>query len=653
MCLETVPGNEEGDGVALNWIEVTFVKRSEGKNVIARAAYNARERLVDERTGVVYDYRHLGEPEWRGILDPEFAPDWVTDREQLWNAVEKTEDRSKHRATAQLARDFKIALPEEFNHDQRLALTREYASEFVRKGMILDVVIHAPHAHNDERNFHVHMLATMREIGPDGFGNKVREWNQKEEFHHWKERWSALGADHLERAGFKREADRFRDGHLSRRERARRAHGRGDLELFERLLDEPERHRGPAASAMERNGIRTRQGDLNREVKARNRVRGVARDIREAYYLSADPDSFVAALEKKDMTLARITPADAVNKTVDWAFTDRFVPQYNVGEYAVVTERGHEYRLGPMTMGDSARGIAEFMKSRDGKGCPSLEAAHEEAKRRSLISKVDRDQVIEKMMETSKVVSVAIADLPPHEQAQYAYEDRQFGTVPKTFTQPKDHPRDALPYGAEMPHIRGEGKQVWWAYNSIKNPEDLQRSLEGRGLYLARVTADDERESRSEQWAAMRLGRYQPTFNEGEYLAVGTAGRIYRFNDHSLGHEFREIKAFMDQLDERPLPSLRETLNLVEEKRQKEIAERPGPDLPGDLPSRGGDSIRLVRAYFTVFKMGFEVVSKGFEALFGRTISPEERMLAEVVEHEQGVASRRAKRDRGEYDRGR
>ena len=62
MCRETLPGDEKGDGVALNWIEATIVKRSEGKNVIARAAYNARERLVDERTNVVYDYRHLGEP---------------------------------------------------------------------------------------------------------------------------------------------------------------------------------------------------------------------------------------------------------------------------------------------------------------------------------------------------------------------------------------------------------------------------------------------------------------------------------------------------------------------------------------------------------------------------------------------------------------
>lgn len=382
------PSGEEKRGfVALNWIETTIVKRSEGKNAIARAAYNARERLVDERTNVVYDYRHLGEPEWSGILDPEYAPDWVTNREQLWNAVEKTEDRSKHRDTAQLARDFKIALPEELNPEQRLALTKDYAAEMDRKGMVVDVAIHAPHAHNDERNFHIHMLATMREIGPEGFGNKVREWNQKAEFRRWMERWSELGADHLERAGFKQEADRFRDGHLSRRERARRAYERRDLTHFESLLNEPERHRGPAASAMERDGKRTRQGDINREIQARNRVQGIPREIRQAYYLSTDAEGFAAALEKKDIVLARITRADSADRDLEWDRPDRYVPQYDIGEWVAVTERGHEYRLGPRTMGDSARGIAEFMKSTVGRDCPSLEEAVAEAKRRSLIPK--------------------------------------------------------------------------------------------------------------------------------------------------------------------------------------------------------------------------------------------------------------------------
>ena len=34
----------------------------------------------------------------------------------------------------------------------------------------------------------------------------------------------------------------------------------------------------------------------------------------------------------------------------------------------------------------------------------------------------------------------------------------------------------------------------------------------------------------------------------------------------------------MGKLDDKPMPSLREALNLVEDKRQKEIAAKPGPE---------------------------------------------------------------------------
>jgi hypothetical protein len=200
------------------------------------------------------------------------------------------------------------------------------------------------------------------------------------------------------------------------------------------LLNEPEKHRGPAASRMEREGKQTRQGDNNREIRERNRVQGVPREIREAYYLSADPVAFAKALEKKDLMLARITEKDAASKVADFAIHDFYVPQYGLREYVVVTERGQEYRLGPMIMGDSARGIAEFMKSYAGRDCLSLEGAHAEMKRRSLVPKVDRNKVIEKLMRTAVVKPVAIANLPQREQEQFEHEDRLFGTVEKTFT---------------------------------------------------------------------------------------------------------------------------------------------------------------------------------------------------------------------------
>ncbi len=112
VALRTIYAAEGADQLSG---EAGLVKRSEGHNVVARAAYNARERLVDERTNQVYDYRYLGETEWKGIFDPEHAPDSVLNRERLWNAAERREDQSTRPDQAQLARDFKIALPFELN----------------------------------------------------------------------------------------------------------------------------------------------------------------------------------------------------------------------------------------------------------------------------------------------------------------------------------------------------------------------------------------------------------------------------------------------------------------------------------------------------------------------------------------------------------
>jgi hypothetical protein len=191
------------------------VSRGKGQSVIARAAYIAREKLRDERTNGVKDYRYLGEPEWQEIFAPDQAPDWALDREKLWNAVERREDESTRPDQAQLARDFKIALPYELDVDQRRALVHDFAREMAEKGMVVDVAIHRPDADDDPRNFHVHMLLTMREISPEGFGKKVREWNHDTELEQWKERWSELGAHHLERPGFELEAERFRVGHFT------------------------------------------------------------------------------------------------------------------------------------------------------------------------------------------------------------------------------------------------------------------------------------------------------------------------------------------------------------------------------------------------------------------------------------------------------
>jgi len=619
--------------MALNWFEVGIVKRSDGHNVVARAAYNARERIVDGRTNQVYDYRHLGDPEWKAIFAPEQAPGWVTERDKLWCAVERKEDKSTRPDQAQLARDFKIALPHELNAEQRIAVVRDFAQEFACKGMVVDAVIHAPHAHNDDRNWHVHMLLTMREIGPDGFGNKVRAWNQTAEFDRWKERWSELGSQHLERAGFTLEAERFRTGHLSRPERAKDAHDRGDHDHFESLLNEPLRHRGPEASGMEKRGRRTHTGDLNREIEERNKVRGIAREIREAYALSSDPHAFAEALERKDMMLARITKDDARRYAAEFAMTDKYVPQYRECEYAVATEQGKVYRLTRMTTGDSFTGIRDFTKPLDQQDYPSLDAALNEMQQRSKTPKLDRNAVIAEMTPTK-----------PH------YPSPGEAAISGWLAQSLPHTAAAM----NAINIESEPQQVRSAYNSAPTPEAFHEFLKERGFHLARVTAADAADSHTQHWAAKRHGGYSPLLTEGEYIAVSDRGSAYRLNDRTVGHNVREVKAFMSGLDEKPMPTLREVQNEVHEKRLEEVMRREDGSRgdgswTGQEVSLGG----IMRAGETVLGAPALVFADLFESLFAPKITPEERRLGEVMEHERQVAAERAERQRSGHDRSR
>jgi ATP-dependent exoDNAse (exonuclease V) alpha subunit len=175
----------------------------------------------------------------------------MRNRAQLWNAVERVEKRKD----AQLARDLVLSLPHELNHEQRRDLVREFVgAEFVAKGMIADAAIHAPDRRGDDRNHHAHVMLTMRELTGDGFGNKVRAWNQTEQLEQWRESWAATVNNHLELHGHEARVDH-------------RA-------LADQGVDrEPEPKQGPVATKIEREGRRSKAGDDRREVQARNEQR--------------------------------------------------------------------------------------------------------------------------------------------------------------------------------------------------------------------------------------------------------------------------------------------------------------------------------------------------------------------------------------------
>ena len=232
-------------------LEAKIIGRSQGRSATASAAYRAAERIDDERTGQGFDYTRKRGVLHSEILAPADTPAWMQDRAQLWNAVEKVEKRKD----AQLARDLVLSLPHELTDEQRRDLVREFVrGEFVAQGMIADLSIHAPDRRGDDRNHHAHVMLTMRELAGDGFGKKVRAWNETEQLEHWREEWASSVNRHLERHGHDARVDH----------RSLEAQG---------VDREPEPKQGPLATKMEREGRPSNAGDDRRAAQARNEER--------------------------------------------------------------------------------------------------------------------------------------------------------------------------------------------------------------------------------------------------------------------------------------------------------------------------------------------------------------------------------------------
>ena len=255
------------------------IKRSAGQSAIAAAAYRAGERLYSDYYGEYSDYTRKGGVIYSEIILPPHAPPEYRDRATLWNAVEHAERYKK----AQLAYSFDIALQNELTMEENIGLAREFVQRcFVDKGMVADIAIHQPDKGDGGiPNPHFHVLTTMRPINPDGtWGQKQKreylvdkngdpvldsngkpkfnavattDWHCPETLEAWRKAWCEMVNEAFERNGITERIDH-------------RSYERQGLDLI------PTIHEGPTVRQMEAKGIKTDKGELNRWIKATNRL---------------------------------------------------------------------------------------------------------------------------------------------------------------------------------------------------------------------------------------------------------------------------------------------------------------------------------------------------------------------------------------------
>ncbi|WP_336953134.1 Ti-type conjugative transfer relaxase TraA [Sphingobium aromaticivastans] len=240
--------------MAIYHFSVQVIGRASGRSAVAAAAYRAGERLHDERLDRDHDFRARAGVEHSEILLSDGAPERFSDRETLWNEVETQEKRKD----AQLAREVEFAIPREMSKAEGIELARDFVqAEFVDRGMIADINVHRDIDASGMEKPHTHVMLTMREVGPDGFGAKVREWNEHGNVELWRERW----ADHVNQ----RLAELDIDARIDHRS------------LAEQGIDlEPQSKIGGPAQRMEQKGQLADRAELHREIARENGERIIA-----------------------------------------------------------------------------------------------------------------------------------------------------------------------------------------------------------------------------------------------------------------------------------------------------------------------------------------------------------------------------------------
>lgn len=296
--------------MAIYSFNVKMVSRANNQNVIASAAYRSGEKLKDYATGETKRYKAREvEPE-NMILAPSYAPSWVYNREQLWNAVEASEKR----VNSQLARSFMVALPVEFSRQEQREVIMKFAQEnFVDKGMIADIAIHR----DDKGNPHAHILTTTRHIDSEkGFTTKERSWNAKDLHNGWREDWEKVCNEKLVEIGYedrlishKSYADRNLDYvatvHLGYKENALKLKG---IKTERAVLNEQITQYNAQLKQLKKETEKAKTEELYEKMSKRNHVLIAVKQTREGKGLHTDVSKEIYSKtftdEYKDLTQA-------------------------------------------------------------------------------------------------------------------------------------------------------------------------------------------------------------------------------------------------------------------------------------------------------------------------------------------------------------
>ena len=372
---------------------VKTFSRAQGKSAIAAAAYRSGEKLRDERTDELKDYSRKSGVLHSEIILPSGAPEWAKDREKLWNAVERSEDKSTTPHKARAAQELELALPCELTLEQNTWLVKDIIKqEYTRKGCAADFNIHAPHREGDQRNIHAHIMYSERPLTAEGLSKaKDRSFQDYHYFENLRDRCEQHIKRHLERHGFKEQAEKF-----------------SLKSLEEQGIDrEPTQHLGPTAAEMERRGVLSERGAANREVTGRNL---------EYAELKAEMGKIALDLVEAVQAEQKAQRVDYMTKTAQdvrmaWTLSDGglafmvalgeqglHAAQDENGRYVFIdADKGSVHRMSGKVYGDTAKAMSAALDATraDGLIIPTIDECFSDLKRQRAERRIERNQAFE------------------------------------------------------------------------------------------------------------------------------------------------------------------------------------------------------------------------------------------------------------------
>ena len=267
--------------------------------------------MVDD--GTTYYPKYSEDLVHNEVMLPVNAPAKYSDPSVLWNSVEMKESKS---AKAQLARSYKISLPNEWSYELAIEVMRDYVKRnFVDDGMCAQFAIHdSENPNTHQRNLHCHIMLTMRPILEDGSwgdkqkkiyvldadGNKIRKkngqykcttqdvtgWNSRENARKWRK-------DLADTINAVNDKNGLRENFWEHRSFAEQG--------FDII---PQIHLGEKATALEKAGIQSERGNINRRIMEQNKAILTAKML-------------VAKAEEQLQKLVNSKPVEAVRNTAN------------------------------------------------------------------------------------------------------------------------------------------------------------------------------------------------------------------------------------------------------------------------------------------------------------------------------------------------